>query len=152
MRHLYQELSQVGRLVIKRQQFLAHHGRIKSTNRHQFNQVIHGDQWQPVLGGTGHGSQLSLYKVAYQLHQRLTVKDMPRAAVATHRRRVDNGDLPALGGHDLQGRKMRLQLAPLVTTDVPVDGRPIRQLRITRINPDALQMFMIFQHVAADHH
>ncbi|MOA45443.1 hypothetical protein D3C78_1678390 [compost metagenome] len=77
---------------------------------------------------------------------------MPRTAVATNRRGMDNGNLPALGGHDLQGRKMRLQLAPLVTTDMPVDGRPIRQLRITRINPDALQMFMIFQHVAADHH
>jgi hypothetical protein len=49
-----------------------------------------------MLGGTGHCSQLSLRKIAYQRHQRLTVKDMSRAAVATDRRGVNYGSFPPL--------------------------------------------------------
>ena len=48
--------SRVGRAV----------GRVKGTGRHQLNQVIHGNQWQPVLGATGHCRQFSLHQVADQ--------------------------------------------------------------------------------------
>ncbi|MCY1433016.1 hypothetical protein D9M71_490340 [compost metagenome] len=152
VRHLGQQFSQMGCALIKGQQFLANHRVIKSAGCQQLNQVIHGNQWQPVLGATWHGRQLALHQVAYQRRQGLSFKDMAGATVAAHCRGVDNGHLPALGRHDLQGRKMRLQLACLITTDLAVDGGPVGQLRTLGINADVAQMRVILQHVAADHH
>src|SRR3989475_11594886 len=77
---------------------------------------------------------------------------MPRAAMTANRGGVYNGHLSTLGIHEAEGREMRLQFARLVSTDLAIDGRPIRQLRMAGINPDALQMFIVFQHVATDHH
>ena len=69
--HLREELLQAGALGIEGQQFLARHGRIKGASRHQLDQIIHSDQWQPVRGSTGYCSQLSLHQIAYQIRQRL---------------------------------------------------------------------------------
>ncbi|KEH09892.1 hypothetical protein GY14_10075 [Delftia tsuruhatensis] len=150
--HLCQEFSQVGTLVVKRQELLTGHGRIKSASRNQLDQIIHSDQWQPVLCATRHCSQFSLRQIAYQIHQWLAARYMSRAAMTTDRCGVHDGHFPSLGSHELQGREMRLQFAPLVSADTPIDGRPMSPFRMAGINSDALQMFIVLQHIAADHH
>src|SRR5256885_1566749 len=119
--HLREKFLQARALGIEGQQFLAHHGRIKGASRHQLDQIIHSDQWQPVRGSTGYCRQLSLHQIAYQIHQRLAVRDMPRAAMTANRGGVYNGHLSTLGIHEAEGREMRLQFARLVSTDLAID-------------------------------
>ena len=85
-------------------------------------------------------------QIADQYGQRLCWQDVPGSAMTADGGRMDHGQLTTQALHALQNLEVRFQLAAFIATHPAVNDWPIGARRKAQIDPDALQMRMIFQH------